>query len=37
MKVGTHLDFIITKIFGYRAIPDFALEGVGGHFSRWPP
>ena len=25
------------KIFGYRAILDFAFEGVGGHFSRWPP
>ena len=34
MKFGTHLDFIITKIFGYRAISDFALEGIGGHFEK---
>ena len=37
MKFGTHLDFIITKIFVYWAISDFTLEGVGGHFKRWPP
>ena len=37
MKFGIHLDFIVTKIFGYRAISDFALEGVGGHFQRWQP
>ena len=37
MKFSTHLDFIITKIFGYRAISDFALEGIGGHFGQWPP
>ena len=34
IKFGTHLDLIITKIFGYRAISDFALEGVGNHFPR---
>ena len=37
MKFRTHIDFIISKIFGYKAISDFALEGVGGHFPRWPP
>ena len=37
MTFGTHLDFIITKIFGYRAILDFAPEDVGGHFPRWLP
>jgi hypothetical protein len=33
MKLGTHIKYIITKIFGYRAIPDFSLEGVGSHFK----
>ena len=33
MKFCTHLEYIITKIFGYRAISDFALEGVGSHFK----
>ena len=34
MIFGTHLDFINTKIFGYRAISDFALERVDGHFFK---
>ena len=29
IKVGTHLEYISTTIFGYRAFSDFALEGVG--------
>ena len=33
MKFGTHFEYIITQIFGYRAISDFALEGVGSHFK----
>ena len=34
MSFGTHLDFIITKIIAYRAISNFAHEGVGGHLSK---
>ena len=37
MKLGTNVEHIMTKIFGYRAISVFAVEGVGGHFPRWPP
>ena len=33
MKFGSHLEYIITKIFGYRAISDFALDGVGSYFK----
>ena len=33
MKFGTHIEYIITKIFGYRAISDFAMEVVGSHFK----
>ena len=33
MTFSTHLDFIITKIFGYRDISDFALEGFGAIFK----
>ena len=36
MKFGINVEHIMTKIFGYRAISDFALEGIGGHFPRWP-
>ena len=33
MKFGTRIEYTITQIFGYRAISDFALEGVGSHFK----
>ena len=33
MKFCTHLQYIITNIFGYRATSDFALECVGSHFN----
>ena len=36
MKVGIYVEHNIKKIFVYRAISDFALEGVVGHFLRWP-
>ena len=35
MTFGTHLDFIIVEIVGYRAISDFVPQGDGGHFPRW--
>ena len=33
MKFGTRIEYTITQIYGYRAISDFALEGVGSHFK----
>ena len=32
VKFGTNVEHINTKIFGYRAISNFARKGIGGHF-----
>ena len=34
---STNLEHINTQIIGYSAISNFPLDGVGNHFSRWPP
>jgi len=33
MNFGTNVEHINIKIVGYRAISDFALEGIGSHFQ----
>ena len=37
MKFGTQLEEALRKIFGYRAIADFAYGNNGSHFPKWPP
>ncbi len=32
----TNVEHINTTICGYRAISNFALDGISGHFSTWP-
>ena len=36
MKLGTHVDYTKTSKFSYSAKPDYAWDGCGGHFPKWP-
>ena len=36
MKLGTRVHYTKTSKFSYSAKPDYAWNGCGGHFTKWP-